>query len=139
MTGDTANGRSMSVIKVLLPRNSNLAIAQAAATPNTRLKGTAMAATVSVSLTAAQAIGVGDRGERKRADALGQRLDEHREQRQHQKQAPGTRAPRAISSRPAGLSARARWTCASAAAMSRQGPMLQRVDAEHEREGQTPA
>ena len=57
MTGDTANGRSMSVINVLLPRNSNLAIAQAAATPNTRLKGTAMAATVSVSFTAAHAIG----------------------------------------------------------------------------------
>jgi hypothetical protein len=57
MTGDTANGRSMSVIKVLLPRNSNLAMAHAAATPNTRLKGTAMAATSSVSLTEAQAVG----------------------------------------------------------------------------------
>ena len=57
MTGDTANGKSMRVIKVLLPRNSNLAIAQAAATPNTRLRGTAIAATSSVSLTAAQAIG----------------------------------------------------------------------------------
>ncbi len=57
MTGDTANGKSMSVIKVFLPRNSNLAMAHAAATPNTRLNGTAMAATRSVSLTEAQALG----------------------------------------------------------------------------------
>ena len=51
----------MSVINVLLPRNSNFAIAHAAATPNTRLNGTAMAATISVSLTAAHAIGFGNR------------------------------------------------------------------------------
>src|SRR5580704_6169440 len=83
MTGDTANGRSISVINVLLPRNSNLAIAHAAATPNTRLHGTAMAAT--------------------------------------------------DSSRPA--RARPPWD-ASAAAMSRQSPVLKCVDAEHEGEGQ---
>ena len=40
-----------------LPRNSNLAIAHAAATPNTRLSGTAIAAVSSVSRTAAQASG----------------------------------------------------------------------------------
>ena len=34
-TGDTANGRSMSVISRRLPRNSNLVIAHAAAMPNT--------------------------------------------------------------------------------------------------------
>ncbi len=58
MTGETAKGKSMSVINVLLPRNSNFAIAHAAATPKTRLKGTAIAATVSVSFTAAQAVGL---------------------------------------------------------------------------------
>ena len=44
MTGETANGRSISVISRFLPRKSNLAIAHAAATPKTRLSGTAMAA-----------------------------------------------------------------------------------------------
>ena len=44
MTGDTANGRSISVVSRFLPRNSNFAIAQAAESPNTRLAGTAMAA-----------------------------------------------------------------------------------------------
>ena len=34
MTGETANGRSISVISRLLPWNSNLAIAHAAAMPN---------------------------------------------------------------------------------------------------------
>ena len=49
MTGDTENGRSISVVRKALPLNSNLAIAQAAATPKTRLSGTAMAATSKVS------------------------------------------------------------------------------------------
>ena len=57
MTGETANGRSISVISRLLPRNSNLAIAQAAATPKTRFSGTAMAAVINVSLIACQAAG----------------------------------------------------------------------------------
>ncbi len=57
ITGDTANGRSISVISTLLPRNSNLAMAQAAATPNTRFAGTAMAATSRVSCMAATASG----------------------------------------------------------------------------------
>ena len=57
MTGETANGKSMSVISALLPQKLNLAIAQAAARPNTRLRGTAVAATCSVSLIAAQAMG----------------------------------------------------------------------------------
>ena len=35
MTGDTEKGRSISVIRKALPLNSNLAIAQAAATPKT--------------------------------------------------------------------------------------------------------
>ena len=45
----------MSVIRKLLPLNSNLAIAQAAATPKTRLAGTEIAATSSVSRIAASA------------------------------------------------------------------------------------
>src|SRR5258706_11878345 len=50
ITGDTANGRSMSVMSTVLPRKSNLAIAQAAAMPNTRFDGTEIAAVSSVSL-----------------------------------------------------------------------------------------
>jgi hypothetical protein len=57
MTGDTAKGRSMSVMSALLPRNWNLVMAHAAATPNTTFMGTAIAATSSVSFTAAQAMG----------------------------------------------------------------------------------
>ncbi len=38
MTGLTENGRSISVIRKVLPRKSNFAIAQAAITPNTRLR-----------------------------------------------------------------------------------------------------
>src|SRR5690606_36423160 len=56
-TGDTENGRSISVIRNCLPRNWNLVIAQAAATPNTRFTGSATAATHRVSLIALQASG----------------------------------------------------------------------------------
>src|ERR1035437_3764770 len=52
-TGDTENGRSMSVIKIDLPRNSNLATAHAATTPKIVFNGTVMAATISVSRIAA--------------------------------------------------------------------------------------
>jgi hypothetical protein len=54
MTGDTAKGRSMMVISRLLPANSNLAMAQAAAMPKSVLSGTTMTATSSVSCTAAR-------------------------------------------------------------------------------------
>src|SRR6266550_8255244 len=57
MTGDTENGRSINVINTLLPRKSNFAIAQAAATPNNRFAGTAIAAASSVSRIAASASG----------------------------------------------------------------------------------
>ncbi len=57
MTGDTENGRSISVSNRFLPRNSNLAMAHAAATPNTTLSGTAIAATLSVSVMADSASG----------------------------------------------------------------------------------
>ena len=51
-TGDTANGRSISVSRNDLPLKSNLAIAHAAAMPKTRFAGTAIAATSSVSCNA---------------------------------------------------------------------------------------
>ena len=44
ITGDTANGRSISVISRFRPGKSNLEMHQAAATPNTRLIGTAIEA-----------------------------------------------------------------------------------------------
>jgi len=57
ITGDTENGRSMSVIRKLFPLKSNLAMAQAAATPNTRFRGTLIPAAMRVSLIAARASG----------------------------------------------------------------------------------
>ena len=57
ITGLTENGRSMKVSSRFLPRKSNLAIAQAAATPKTRLSGTEIAAAISVSLIAESASG----------------------------------------------------------------------------------
>ncbi|MNT12535.1 hypothetical protein D3C72_1474660 [compost metagenome] len=56
-TGDTENGRSTSEVSSALPLNSNLAMAQAAATPNTRFSGTAISAVSKVSLMADQASG----------------------------------------------------------------------------------
>jgi hypothetical protein len=57
ITGDTANGRSMRVISRFFPRKLNLVIAQAAATPNIRLTGTATAAISRVSFAALRASG----------------------------------------------------------------------------------
>src|SRR3979490_1180095 len=57
ITGLTENGRSISEIRKVLPRKSNLAIAQAATIPNTRLRLTEIAATNSVSLIADSASG----------------------------------------------------------------------------------
>ena len=56
-TGETEKGKSISVTKRLLPGKENFAIDQAAARPKTRLAGTAMAATIKVSFTAAMASG----------------------------------------------------------------------------------
>src|SRR6185503_13128379 len=55
ITGDTENGRSIRLIRSCLPRKSNLVMAQAAATPNTRLSGTARTAISSVSWIADRA------------------------------------------------------------------------------------
>lgn len=57
MTGDTAKGKSISVIKRLLPRNLNFEMAQAAQTPKTRFAGTTIAAVISVRRIAAMASG----------------------------------------------------------------------------------
>src|SRR3977135_3350788 len=57
ITGLTENGRSISEIRNVLPGNSNLVIAQAAVTPNTRLRLTEIAATASVSRMADSASG----------------------------------------------------------------------------------
>ena len=55
--GETENGRSISVMSSVLPRNSNLAMAHAAARPKITFSGTQMTATIMVSLIAAQASG----------------------------------------------------------------------------------
>ena len=68
-----------------LAPNSNLAIAQAAATPKTRLSGTAMAATSSVSRMAASVSRL-VQGEQELASTLAERLDEDRSKRQHEEQ-----------------------------------------------------
>jgi hypothetical protein len=57
MTGETANGRSISVVRRLFPGNLNFAIAQAAATPKTTLAGTTIATVRSVSRIAERASG----------------------------------------------------------------------------------
>ncbi len=57
MTGDTPKGRSMRVMRAFLPGKSNLAMAQAAATPKRRFKGTATPAVSRVSFRAATAMG----------------------------------------------------------------------------------
>ena len=57
ITGETENGRSISVSKTFLPQKSNLAIAHAAQTPKTQLSGTEIAAASNVSLMALHAIG----------------------------------------------------------------------------------
>ena len=57
ITGDTLNGRSISVSSAFFPQNRYFAISHAAATPNTRLSGTTMAAVSNVSRIADRVIG----------------------------------------------------------------------------------
>ena len=85
MTGETENGRSISVIRKALPLNSNLAIAQAAATPKTRLSGTAIAATSSVSRIADSVSGSAS-ASTKAPTPFAKRLGEDEDQRQQQEQ-----------------------------------------------------
>ena len=82
-TGETENGRSMKVMRKALPRKSNLAIAQAAATPKTALSGTAMAAAISVSWIAARTSGLAKEATAS-AKPFGQRLREDRDQRREE-------------------------------------------------------
>ncbi len=55
ITGETASGRSIRVIRMFLPRKSNLVIAQDAAIPNVVLSGTAMDAVNNVNSMAQRA------------------------------------------------------------------------------------
>jgi hypothetical protein len=91
MTGDTANGRSMSVIRRLLPWNSNLAMAHAAAIPNTVFTGTTIAAVSSVSLIAACGVGIGEAAE-VGAHALAERRHDDDGERARAGAPSGTRA-----------------------------------------------
>ena len=68
-----------------LPRKSNLAIAQAAATPKTQFSGTAMPAAMKVSLMAATGQRVVERVKIE-TDTFGKCLRENRRQRHEQKQ-----------------------------------------------------
>ena len=92
MTGETLYGRSISVISRLLPTNWNLAMAQAATTPNTVLIGTTISGDQQRQADGRQ--GVGDRRAtgRTTAQPLLERLGEHRHQRHHQEQRRESRA-----------------------------------------------
>jgi len=57
VSGETVKGKSMSVSRMFRPGKRNLAMAHAAATPNTVFSGTAIAAVMSVSLMAAAVSG----------------------------------------------------------------------------------
>ncbi|MOA18806.1 hypothetical protein D3C78_1391470 [compost metagenome] len=57
MTGDTAKGRSIKVMRNPLPRKRNLVTAHAAATPKKVFSGTVIAATSNVSRSAERASG----------------------------------------------------------------------------------
>ena len=88
-TGETEKGRSTRVMSRLLPRKSNLAIAHAAHIPNTRLKGTAIAATVSVSRSADCASGLikcREIGRKPAAERFSEDGDEGQEEKQQEKQ-----------------------------------------------------
>ena len=87
ITGDTANGRSMSVSAGSCRGKSNLRDRPAAQTPNTRLAGTAIAAASSVSRSAASASGSRIDRSDTRPSPRRKRLDEHDDQRQDEEQA----------------------------------------------------
>ena len=57
MTGETANGKSIRVSRIFFPQNWNFVRHQAAATPNTKLKGTAIPAAKRVNRIEAKAVG----------------------------------------------------------------------------------
>src|SRR5471032_1332168 len=57
MTGDTENGRSISVTNILFPRNEYLLTHHAALTPNTTFSGTEISTAITVSFSADSASG----------------------------------------------------------------------------------
>ena len=91
MTGETLNGRSISVSSRLLPQKSYLAMSHAAATPKAKFRGTTMPATSKREadrgerLVLQDGLQVGDR-------ALGERLGEHDGERHEQEERHDTRA-----------------------------------------------
>ena len=82
ITGLTENGRSINVIRKVLPRKSNFVIAQAAITPNTRLSVDGNRRHQQRQPDRRQRLRLGQRG-KIGADAFGERLREHHDQRQH--------------------------------------------------------
>ena len=93
MTGDTAKGRSISVVRRLLPGNLNFEMAQAAAMPKTTLAGTTIATVSSVSRIAARASG-SLTAARKYAPPFAERLREHDHDRQDEEAGEERGAPR---------------------------------------------
>ena len=84
MTGLMENGRSISVIRKVLPGNSNLAIAQAAITPKTRLSADRDRRHQQRQFDRRHGVGLRQRAEI-RPDAARERLMEDGRERQHQK------------------------------------------------------
>ena len=83
ITGETANGRSISVSSSPLPRNSYLVIAQAAQVPNTVFNGTRDGGDRQRHAHRRQRIALGQRREI-RGDSLGEGLHEYGDERQQQ-------------------------------------------------------
>ena len=85
ITGETVKGKSISVVRTFLPTNSNLAIAQDAATPNSMLSGTAIAAVISVSWMAARSVVFGDRREVNPQSLLKSLGEDHHQRQKEEK------------------------------------------------------
>ena len=86
MTGDTANGKSMSVIKALLPRKFEFGDRPRGGHAEHQVAGNRDGRDVKREPHRGPRHRIGD-GDEVRADALGQRLHEHDQQRQQQEQA----------------------------------------------------
>ena len=86
ITGDTANGRSISVVSRFLPGKSNFAIAQPAQTPNTQIGRHGDRRGQQRQPQRGQRVRLANRVDDTRPTPLAKRLDEHRDERQHQEQ-----------------------------------------------------
>ena len=100
----------MSVMSMVLPRNSNFAMAHDAAIPKTRLRGTAMAATVSVSQIAAHMSGSSRIGDRRQIPVATPRRRRRQPVRRKKRKKASATAMRNRARRPplSGTSSRAR-------------------------------